>query len=168
MPTAFALIVEFYLAILFVGGALGYEVEHARGLGGTIQRTGETVDDFDLLVFLKSRRSGDCKSHAVLAVVLHVGSLHATALGAQNLGSLLLSERDQRQVLGDFLEISRLRVVDQLTRNHVDRVRKVHDRHGSERTARLYVIDAICILDRAGRDIQGLQSSGQRQSKIES
>jgi hypothetical protein len=139
---------------------LGDKVEDARRIAGTIHGTAHAAQNFNLLELLKSGRRGHRNAHSIHAVALHVGSLHSAGFRPQNLGSLHLLEGNQGQILRDLLEVSRHRIVDQLAGNHIDRIRKVHDRRDTERRGWLQRIHAIGVLERTGRDAYGLRVSG--------
>src|SRR5215831_4679909 len=142
-PHAISLVAQFDFTKLLLSWALRYEIENTRGIGWAIELPAEAADHFDLLVFFKRGRCCHRYSHTVLAGVLHVATLHAAGSGTDHLRALHFLERSQRQILGGLFDISRLCVIDQLTRNHIYRKRNVQDGHRTQRSADTDSLDPI-------------------------
>jgi len=73
----------------------------------------------------------DRKRSAVIA------ALHAASLRPQHVRALLLLISDQRQVFRNVFEVDRLRVLNDLGRQHRDRVRRLQQRCRPERSERV-------------------------------
>lgn len=133
------------VAQLMVGGALGNEVEHSRRVGRPVERGREAVDDFDLLKLFHRVCDGDVHRHPVQLAVLEVAALHAARLRAQDVRSLLLLIRHQRQVLRYVPEVDRLRVLDHVAGQNADGVRRIQHRRCSERPERIHGRRAVVL-----------------------